>query len=564
MATSAQAQLIMEGILEDTDSKALSRRRIFRRAAGVAAVGAAGGSLLKQFAGSPALAAGGTTIEQSALAPAVVMLADGPTINVDASLGNDFRVTISGNRTIASPANPTDGQKITFQVTQGSAGSNTVTWGSTYEFSAGLPQPTLSTAAGDTDLLGFIYNAAKANWLLVAFVPGFITQVQTSSPPVSSPPVSTSPPPAGTYRLFPSTNGPSSPVSYSGAFQAGVLFEATAGATWFDGYWWWVCPSGQSTAPQKFALWAVYNDGVGALIPAATVTSSTLTTGWNYVPLTSPIPLAQGACYNACTGFSGSFPDTNGQYGAGGAYAAGIVSGPLTAFSDASGSKPAPFAMSQSVFSVAGTDPTANMPAGGSGSDNFWMDLQITTTPPPGTSYRLWPNYPELPGAVSGETKPYTLATEVTLAQSCALNKIWFYSSSGSGVLPSRCAIWNVATKTVVAGTDTIAPSWSGAAASGWVSCAYSGVTLPAGDYKAAVFNASGSPWFQITTGYWASGGPAANGITAGPLSAPGLSAASSPGQSTYNEGSTWAYPASYGSGGDGENYWIDVEVTPS
>ena len=64
------------------------------------------------------------------------------------------------------------------------------------------------------------------------------------------------PPPPGTYRLFPSTNGPSSPVSYSGPFLAGVLFEVTTGGCWFDGYWWWVCPSGQSTAAQKFALWA--------------------------------------------------------------------------------------------------------------------------------------------------------------------------------------------------------------------------------------------------------------------------------------------------------------------
>ena len=66
---------------------------------------------------------------------------------------------------------------------------------------------------------------------------------------------------AGTYRLFPSTNGPSSPVSYSGPFMAGVLFEVTTGGCWFEGYWWWVCPSGQSTSAQKFALWQVYNTG---------------------------------------------------------------------------------------------------------------------------------------------------------------------------------------------------------------------------------------------------------------------------------------------------------------
>ena len=36
-----------------------------------------------------------------------------------------------------------------------------------------LPQPTLGTTAGQTDLLGFIYNARKGTWLLAAFVNGF-------------------------------------------------------------------------------------------------------------------------------------------------------------------------------------------------------------------------------------------------------------------------------------------------------------------------------------------------------------------------------------------------------
>jgi hypothetical protein len=173
-----------------TFGPALSRRRIFRYVAGLGALGAAGGSLLVQA--SPALAAGGavlnrqaaarvrqqataaaTTVAPGAVAPAVVSLADAATIAVDASLGNDFRVTLGGNRTMSTPANPANGQQIIFQVTQGSAGSASVTWDGGYEFSAGLPQPTLSSTAGQTDLLGFIYNAAKGKWLLAAFVNGF-------------------------------------------------------------------------------------------------------------------------------------------------------------------------------------------------------------------------------------------------------------------------------------------------------------------------------------------------------------------------------------------------------
>lgn len=533
-----------------------SRRKVFKRAAGVAVAGAAGGSVLTGVIAPPARAAAGraalaqaTTVEQGALAPAVVVLTDAATIAVDASQGNDFRVTIAGSRTLGNPANPTDGQKIVFHVTQGSGGGFTLSYGSGYEFSTGLPQPTLSTTAGDTDLLAFVYNAQKGKWLLAAFVAGFSTTVVT--------------PPKGTFRLFPSTNGPSSPVSYGGPFLAGVLFEVTKGGIWFDGYWWWVCPSGQSTAAQQFALWAIYNGGSGAaLVPGSTVTSGTLAAGqWNYVPLSTPIPLAIGACYDACTGFSGGFPDTGGQFGSGGAYSAGIVNGPLSGFSDQSGSLPAPFGMSQGVFSVSGTDPTVHMPANGSNSANFWMDLLVDTNPPSGASYRLWPSYPVLPGGASDDTTAYTLATEFQLSESCTLDKIWYYSASGAAALPTQCAIWSVNSQSVVSSTDNTSPSWSGAAASGWVSCAYSGVTLPAGDYKVAVYG-GGSRWYHVTIDYWGSGGPGVNGITAGPLTAPGLSGAASPGQSTYTPGS-WAYPQTYG-GGNGENYWVDVEVTPT
>jgi hypothetical protein len=155
--------------------EAFSRRKILTRAMGVAAAVAA-----IEAIGSPASAASestalaqATTIEQGAVAPAVVLLTDAATIAVDASLGNDFRATIAASRTMGKPANPADGQQIIFQITQGAGGSSAITWDSSYEFSTGLPQPTLSTNAGQTDILGFVYNAAKRTWLLAAFVNGF-------------------------------------------------------------------------------------------------------------------------------------------------------------------------------------------------------------------------------------------------------------------------------------------------------------------------------------------------------------------------------------------------------
>jgi hypothetical protein len=543
----------------------LSRRKIFM---GVAAAGAGVAVLTDATSAKAAVLA--TTTESGALAPTVVHLTDAATIAVDASLGNDFRVTLGGNRTMGTPSNPTDGQKITFQVTQGSGGPYTLSWGSGYSFSSALAQPTLSGTAGDIDLLCFIYNSSMSAWLLAAFVNGFTGSTSTPTPtpttttPTPTPTPTTTAPPSGTYRLFPLTAGPSTAVSYSGPFEAGLVFTVTSGGCWLDGYWWWVCGSGQSTSPQPFALWQTYNGQQGNVVPGSTVTSGTLTAGqWNFVPLAAKLPLAIGATYVAATGFSNGFPDTSDQFGSGQPYAAGIVNGPLTAFSDASGSLPSPFKGAQGVFSVASTDPTASMPIYGSSSSNFWVDLQVDTTPPSGASYRLWPGYPVIPGTINSDVTGYTLATEFQLSQSCALDKVWFFSAAGAGALPSHCGIWSVSSQSVVSGTNNASPSWSGAAGSGWVSCSYSGVTLPAGDYKVAAFYGGGSKWYQTAIGYWDAGGTGVSGITSGPLTAPGESQSSSPGQSSYHTGS-WAYPNTYESTAGGENYWVDVEVTPS
>jgi hypothetical protein len=116
--------------------------------------------------GGPVMLAGGS--------PSVVFLADASTVAVNAALGNDFRLTLTASgHTLASPSGGTDGQEITFHVTQGAGGTFTMSYGAAYEFSTQLPAPVLSTAAGSVDLLRFIYNKAKGAWLFVASIGGF-------------------------------------------------------------------------------------------------------------------------------------------------------------------------------------------------------------------------------------------------------------------------------------------------------------------------------------------------------------------------------------------------------
>jgi hypothetical protein len=384
------------------------------------------------------------------------------------------------------------------------------------------------------------------------------------------------------YRLFPNTQGPSSAISYSGNFTTGVVFKVTTDGCWLEGYWWWVAGNGP-TAAQKFALWLVTNTGIGVVIPAATVTSGTLSPGWNFVPLPAPIPLSVGgfqevggACYVVATGVNGNFPETDGYFTRGGPAAAGITNGPLTAFSDQSGSLPAPFAMSQAVFSVAGTDPAVNMPAEGHQSANFWMDLQVSDSAPVGYagSYRLWPNFVNLTNGIqpSNDTGTQTMGNIFSLSQPCLLDNIWHYSPDGVDGVPTSTQIWNTATRALVARTNLTA-NWSGSAGTGWIANSYSGlnIILPAGTYIATVYNDTAQRFYFETRGYFGAydgvPGPATSGLTNGPLSTPSNAEAVNPpgGNSCYFEGgSAPTYPNDWDHDDGGENRWVDIEVTPA
>lgn len=389
-----------------------------------------------------------------------------------------------------------------------------------------------------------------------------------------------------TYRLMDGLSGrpgtgssgtqpPAAGLSYSGNYLAGLVFQVTSGGLWFSGYWWWVPASASQTTAQEFVLWQVHGSAAGTLVAGSAVTSGTLTAGaWNYVALATPLLLSQGVPYIAATGYVSStgFPDTQNQFGTGDPYSAGITNGPLTAYSSLSGSAEVPGGwVAQSPFSTSGSDPSVNMPVTNDDDDLLWLDVQVTDQAPSGATYRTFPGMPTPIGfSVPSTSNDYTLGMEFSLTETCTLEKIWHYSPVGSAVLPSRCGIWNVATMTEVAGTDNSSPAWldpSGANASagdGWVYCDYSasGVILAAStNYKVSTFfgGTSTDTWLAVTTGYWTSGGTGADGFTCGPLSVPD-NASASPGQSSWNSGSSWAYP---GTSTTPENDWIDVEVAP-
>jgi len=103
----------------------------------------------------------------------VAALTDAATIATDAALGNNFRVTLGGNRTLGSPTNPNNGQRITWEFIQDATGSRTLTLVSTFGLGTDVPAVVLSTTAGRRDYLTAIYNSTVPRWSVIDFKRGY-------------------------------------------------------------------------------------------------------------------------------------------------------------------------------------------------------------------------------------------------------------------------------------------------------------------------------------------------------------------------------------------------------
>lgn len=90
---------------------------------------------------------------------AVVALTDGATITPDFSLANNFSVTLGGSRTLANPTNLVAGQSGVIKITQDGTGSRTLSYGSYWDFSAGVA-PTLTTTANAVDILAYYVDSS--------------------------------------------------------------------------------------------------------------------------------------------------------------------------------------------------------------------------------------------------------------------------------------------------------------------------------------------------------------------------------------------------------------------
>ena len=111
------------------------------------------------------------TFEGPGIVP-VTSLTDAASIAIDMGLGNNFAITLAGNRTLSAPTNVTPGQTGYIYVVQDGTGSRTLAFNSAYIFVSGTA-PTMSTGANAIDLL--VYNAKTTTAITTVVVKALAT-----------------------------------------------------------------------------------------------------------------------------------------------------------------------------------------------------------------------------------------------------------------------------------------------------------------------------------------------------------------------------------------------------
>lgn len=109
-----------------------------------------------------------------ASAASVASLTYAATVTTDATAGDVFDLTLTGNVTLANPTNPVNGKTLRWRIRQDGTGNRTVTLGNKFQIpsSASTPLP-FSTAANAMDILAATYHAGRDKWDIVAMVPGY-------------------------------------------------------------------------------------------------------------------------------------------------------------------------------------------------------------------------------------------------------------------------------------------------------------------------------------------------------------------------------------------------------
>jgi len=99
-------------------------------------------------------------IAQNAIAD-IVSLTDGTSVSISFQNGQNFSLTLAGNRTLESPNHAVPGQVGSIFIVQDGTGGRTLSYGANWEFPA-ASAPTLSTSVAAVDRLDYIVRTSTA------------------------------------------------------------------------------------------------------------------------------------------------------------------------------------------------------------------------------------------------------------------------------------------------------------------------------------------------------------------------------------------------------------------
>lgn len=93
-------------------------------------------------------------------------LISAPIVLLDASMSNNYRLTLDTNATLANATNATDGMVINIKIKQDSVGGRTLAFSSTYKWPGGNT-PVLTATPNAVDFLSMYYDQSDSTWVCV-------------------------------------------------------------------------------------------------------------------------------------------------------------------------------------------------------------------------------------------------------------------------------------------------------------------------------------------------------------------------------------------------------------
>jgi len=101
------------------------------------------------------------------------VLVDGASITSDWAGKNRFRVTLGGNRTLANPTNPADGQQVVYEIIEDGTGGRTLAFDTKFAFGSEISTCNINTTVNKRSYISALYVQAVDRFMVVSCITGY-------------------------------------------------------------------------------------------------------------------------------------------------------------------------------------------------------------------------------------------------------------------------------------------------------------------------------------------------------------------------------------------------------